>query len=345
MTEPLPSGLDSSPALDQLFPALLEVQRAIGPARKTALNPHLKTRYADLAEVWECCSGPLHEHGFVVLYPLAGQEISCLLAHRSGQWIRSWLSIPATKKLPSNLNAEPIPLTPQDLGSVITYYRRYLLSALLAITTEDDDAQAVSGRDRASRRPQPAPDDGPLPRPIVPKRDLPRGSAPRPAPDDGTHPRPANGHAQAAPSQPAPRETWAAVVARIEQASKTWWENELTIEGIPREKWKELPNQWAITHHLAKHAVEKGVVLPDALEKPEKPGTKDRAKVLKVVSDLYARAPRKIEAHVMAYLLREENRLRAELGMPERTDENSAQDGVEHINQETPGGREPGEDG
>jgi hypothetical protein len=320
MTEPLPSGLDSSPALDQLFPALLEVQRAIGPARKTALNPHLKTRYADLAEVWECCSGPLHEHGFVVLYPLAGQEISCLLAHRSGQWIRSWLSIPATKKLPSNLNAEPIPLTPQDLGSVITYYRRYLLSALLAITTEDDDAQAVSGRDRPARRPQPAPDNGPSP-------------------------RPANGHAPAAPSHPAPRDTWAAVVARIEQASKTWWENELTIEGIPREKWKELPNQWAITHHLAKHAVEKGIVLPDALEKPEKPGTKDRAKVLKVVSDLYARAPRKIEAHVMAYLLREENRLRAELGMPERTDDTSAQDGVEHASQETPGGREPGEEG
>jgi hypothetical protein len=320
MTEPLPSGLDSSPALDQLFPALLEVQRAIGPARKTALNPHLKTRYADLAEVWECCSGPLHEHGFVVLYPLAGQEISCLLAHRSGQWIRSWLSIPATKKLPSNLNAEPIPLTPQDLGSVITYYRRYLLSALLAITTEDDDAQAVSGRDRPARRPQPAP-----------------------GPEPGR--RPENGHAQAAPPQPAPRETWAAVVARIEQASKTWWENELTIEGIPREKWKELPNQWAITHHLAKHAVEKGIVLPDAIEKPEKPGTKDRAKVLKVVSDLYARAPRKIEAHVMAYLLREENRLRAELGMPERTDDTSAQDGVEHASQETPGGREPGEDG
>jgi hypothetical protein len=320
MTEPLPSGLDSSPALDQLFPALLEVQRAIGPARKTALNPHLKTRYADLAEVWECCSGPLHEHGFVVLYPLAGQEISCLLAHRSGQWIRSWLSIPATKKLPSNLNAEPIPLTPQDLGSVITYYRRYLLSALLAITTEDDDAQAVSGRDRPARRPQPAPDNGPSP-------------------------RPANGHAPAAPPHPAPRDTWAAVVARIEQASKTWWENELTIEGIPREKWKELPNQWAITHHLAKHAVEKGIVLPDALEKPDKPGTKDRAKVLKVVSDLYARAPRKIEAHVMAYLLREENRLRTDLGMPERTDENSAQNSVEHASQETPAGREPGEDG
>jgi hypothetical protein len=145
--------------------------------------------------------------------------------------------------------------------------------------------------------------------------------------------------------KPAPRDTWAAVVARIEQASKTWWENELTIEGIPREKWQALPNQWAITHHLAKHAVEKGVVLPDALEKPEKPGTKDRAKVLKVVSDLYSRAPRKIEAHVMAYLLREENRLRAELGMPERTDENSAQDGVDHASQETPGGREPGEEG
>jgi hypothetical protein len=320
MTEPLPSGLDSSPTLDQLFPALLEVQRAIGPARKTALNPHLKTRYADLAEVWECCSGPLHEHGFVVLYPLAGQEISCLLAHRSGQWIRSWLTIPATKKLPSNLNAEPIPLTPQDLGSVITYYRRYLLSALLAITTEDDDANAVSGRDRPARRPQPATDSGPSP-------------------------RPANGHAPATPPRPAPRETWAAVVARIEQASKTWWENELTIEGIPREKWKALPNQWAITHHLAKHAVEKGIVLPDALEKPDKPGTKDRAKVLKVVSDLYARAPRKIEAHVMAYLLREENRLRAELGMPERTDDTSAQDGVEHASQETPGGREPGEEG
>jgi hypothetical protein len=328
MTETIPTGLDSSPVLDQLLPALLAVQREIDPARKTAVNPHLKVRYADLAEIWRSCSGPLNDHGLIVLFPIAGQQISCLLAHQSGQWLRSWLTIPATKRLPVPTRQQPdatpgadqVPLTPQDLGSVITYYRRYLLSALLAITTEDDDANAVSGRDRPARRPQPAPDIGPPP-------------------------RPENGHSQAAPPKPAPRETWAAVVARIEQASKTWWENELTIEGIPREKWKDLPNQWAITHHLAKHAVEKGIVLPDALEKPEKPGTKDRAKVLKVVSDLYARAPRKIEAHVMAYLLREENRLRADLGMPERTDENSAQDGVEHASQETPGGREPGEEG
>jgi hypothetical protein len=309
-TLPPPNGLDSSPTIDQLLPALLEVQKAIGPARKTAVNPHLKSRYADLAEIWDCCSGPLHEHGFVVLFPLAGHDLSCLLAHASGQWLRSWIAIPATSRLKGGDG--PLPLTPQEFGSALTYYRRYLLSALLAITTEDDDGHTASRRGRETNghaRPQRPPDGSPR--------------------EDGP--------------KPPPRASWPAVVARIAEAAQTWWENELKIEGVPRERWKKLPNQHEITFHVAKHAVEKGIFTAESVEK--RPGVKDPDKVKAAVAALFARAPRRIEAHVMAYLLRCENELRAELGMPERLDGDPAQESEEDVSQDVRGGREPGEEG
>ena len=56
-----------------------------------------------------------------------------MLCHSSGQWIKSSVCMP----LKDNYNA-------QDVGSIMTYGRRYGLSAMVGVAQYDDDAQSVS---------------------------------------------------------------------------------------------------------------------------------------------------------------------------------------------------------
>jgi len=53
-------------------------------------------------------------------------------------------------KLSGNLKA-------QDLGSEITYFRRYSLQSLLALQAEDDDGNLAHGRTAQPQKPAPAP--------------------------------------------------------------------------------------------------------------------------------------------------------------------------------------------
>jgi hypothetical protein len=51
------------------------------------------------------------------------------LAHSSGQWISGEMPIVLSKT------------DPQSIGSALTYYRRYTLSAMIGIAPEDDDGE------------------------------------------------------------------------------------------------------------------------------------------------------------------------------------------------------------
>jgi hypothetical protein len=66
------------------------------------------------------------------------------IIHTSGEWISTTVTIPVTKP------------DAHGLGSALTYGRRYSVSALLAISAdEDDDANAsVAPRDDYRRSPQ-----------------------------------------------------------------------------------------------------------------------------------------------------------------------------------------------
>lgn len=272
-TETVPTGLDSSPCLDQLLPALLACQRAIDPALKSAQNPHYQRRYADLGDVWAACREPLGANGLVVMFPIeAGGSvhgITCYLAHTSGQWVRSRMVLEGNLK------------DPQKFGSAITYARRYLLSALLAITTEDDDGQAASP---------------PRQKEIDANR---RQSTPEVA-----------GKAEA-------RQSYASWVAGLEVRVRDYWQNQLKMAGIPRDQWKAMPTQFQITNHLSKHAISKGLWTEEEVLSEGKGGElkHDRSKAAKLVAELFARAPAKIEAHVRTYLAEHEKALRAELDM------------------------------
>jgi hypothetical protein len=140
-----------TPALNA---ALAKAQAVMTTAAKDALNPHFKSRYADLASVWEAWRAAGPPQGLAVVQTLldapAGMlRLETVLLHASGEERRSTLTFPVTQS------------TPQAYGSALTYARRYALSALVGIVAdEDDDGNAASGRPpppRPAPKPQPAP--------------------------------------------------------------------------------------------------------------------------------------------------------------------------------------------
>ena len=135
--------MEMSPEIDELAGALAKAQGAIRAAVKDSLNPHFKSKYADLAGVMEAAREPLSSNGLsVTQWPgeCADNQMSMttVLAHSSGQWMRETLTIPLSK------------VDAQGYGSATTYARRYALAAAVGIVQDDDDGNAASNPKGAS---------------------------------------------------------------------------------------------------------------------------------------------------------------------------------------------------
>jgi hypothetical protein len=149
-----------SEAIGELAAALAAAQGEMTAASKDATNPHFKSRYATLASVWDAIRGPLSQHGLSVSQVLESPEngvgvaVRTMLLHTSGQWIASRYVMPIGDKL-----------TPQAIGSAITYARRYALSAIVGIAPDDDDdgnaASVTPARQEAPTPPPPKPKPAP----------------------------------------------------------------------------------------------------------------------------------------------------------------------------------------
>src|SRR4030095_13520534 len=164
--------MQTSDQIAELAAALATAQAAMRGAVKDPENPFFRSKYADLASVWEACREPLTaNHLAIVQFPRATFEgkpeayewttrtwegrygvrvptvVSVLtrLMHSSGQWLEDTTST----MLP---NADP-----QAVGSAITYLRRYALAALAGAAPEDDDAEAAHTASRAQALPKPTP--------------------------------------------------------------------------------------------------------------------------------------------------------------------------------------------
>lgn len=129
-----------SEQINELAAALAKVQGQIEGAKKSSSNPFFKSKYADLAECWNTCREALTANGIsVIQMPEEINEngrlnITTMLAHTSGQYISSTLTMTVTK------------LDPQAIGSAITYGRRYALAAMVGLAQEDDDGEKAMAR-------------------------------------------------------------------------------------------------------------------------------------------------------------------------------------------------------
>lgn len=149
-----------SESIGNLAAALALAQGEIKHAIKDSDNPFFKSKYADLGSVWDACREPLSKNKLsvsqLILYENGFSFLESLLLHSSGEWLSSKYPI------------IPIDGKPQSLGSAITYARRYSLSSLVGIASEeDDDGNQASGIDK---KPKKSWDN--LPKTVPPKKSI-----------------------------------------------------------------------------------------------------------------------------------------------------------------------------
>lgn len=144
--------MNKSESITQLATALAKFQSEIKNPKNTETNPQFRSKYAPLDVVINTVRLPLAKQGlsFMQSTASAGENIIIvtMLIHESGEWIESEaLTLPAYQ-LKSGGAKE---FNAQGAGSAITYGRRYSLSAILGISSEDDDdAQGIHGGAAAS---------------------------------------------------------------------------------------------------------------------------------------------------------------------------------------------------
>lgn len=122
----------------KLAEALAKAQGQMKGAAKDTTNPFFKSKYADLASVWEACRHALSENGLSIVQPTIVMDsgdiaVKTILMHSSGETIEGILPV----KLSDNATA-------QQLGSYITYNRRYALAAMVGVAPEEDDGNSAS---------------------------------------------------------------------------------------------------------------------------------------------------------------------------------------------------------
>ena len=132
--------MNQSESIKNIAAALAKAQAQTSVAKKSSTNPHFKSEYADLLEVWGASREALTDNGISVLHlpdmaqdgngMLTREAFTVQVQHESGEWIRS--TVTQMDK-------------PQQFGSFFTYLKRYSLSGVAAVVAEgeDDDGNAA----------------------------------------------------------------------------------------------------------------------------------------------------------------------------------------------------------
>ena len=145
----------------EIAKALVEFRGKVETIAFDSANPHFKNRFASLAAILKSVDPVLHSCGLTIMQaPInrpegRGMGVRTTVIHESGQTIESELFLPVMKD------------DPQAAGSTITYARRYALSAILSLSTDEDtdgegavgkrDAVANAGKPKAPRSKPKAP--------------------------------------------------------------------------------------------------------------------------------------------------------------------------------------------
>jgi len=135
--------VQTSNTLSKIAPAVVKAQSELKHAVKDSTNSAFKngnkaSKYADLGAVWDAAKPVLTANKLAALQDVVstpeGMGVRTRLLHESGEWIE--------------FDPPIIPLDRRNAhgaGSVLTYGRRYSLSAALGVVAdEDDDGNAAS---------------------------------------------------------------------------------------------------------------------------------------------------------------------------------------------------------
>lgn len=138
--------MNKSESIKEIAAALSKFQGDVKQPLKDAANPFFKSKYVPLENVVEAITDIAPKHGLsFIQYPVNQDDkvgVKTLLMHSSGEWIET-----------EPIYAKPGKNDAQATGSVITYLKRYSLSAVFGITSdEDDDGNRAVGNAQASKK-------------------------------------------------------------------------------------------------------------------------------------------------------------------------------------------------
>jgi len=157
----------TSETIAQISAALAKAQGTFKNPEADASNPYFGSKYADLAGVIDAVRTGLAAQDIAVIQspetvPGEGSRMFVRmvtrLVHKSGEWFEDDAfmveGVRRRGKKGSAADEEQVvagPPNAQDMGSAVTYLRRYSLAAMVGVaqTEEDDDGNGASGRPHA----------------------------------------------------------------------------------------------------------------------------------------------------------------------------------------------------
>lgn len=146
-----------------IYGALAAAQAEFNVVVKNKVNPHFRSKYADIEAIMQAVRPALNSHGLFlsqsVTTSTSDVSVETMITHESGEILRSGVT-----KIPVSGGGN----LAQAFGSAITYARRYSLSAFLGVSADDDDDGNGAGEQPQQQKRQ-AP---PPPPPAQPSREL-----------------------------------------------------------------------------------------------------------------------------------------------------------------------------
>ena len=122
-----------SETIVELSKAFAKMQKELEQPFKNANNPFFKSKYVPLENVVDSITRASSKHGLsFTQFPSSDENgnvtVGTMVMHESGEWIEY-----------DPICLKPVKNDPQAVGSAITYAKRYALSAIFGITSDNDD--------------------------------------------------------------------------------------------------------------------------------------------------------------------------------------------------------------
>lgn len=136
-----------SEEINELAEAMAKMQGEL-PIAKAESDNFYGSKYADLAACINAARKPLSENGLSVIQLTIPEidvkkvTVRTILLHKSGQWIKSQLSLMCKTD------------DPQERTSLITYSRRYQYNAIIGLAQEDTDGEDKKRKKNGSLMPK-----------------------------------------------------------------------------------------------------------------------------------------------------------------------------------------------
>lgn len=116
-----------------IFKKLNDFKKKVGVVRKDSTNPHFKNKYATIESVLETIENPLSECGLGFYQSVKDMTLETVVYDfETGETLVSVVPLIMTKQ------------DMQQLGSAITYARRYGLVSMFGLEQEDDDGNLAA---------------------------------------------------------------------------------------------------------------------------------------------------------------------------------------------------------